>query len=355
MTWAEPAAMVGFLGPRVYEAITGAPFPAGVQTAENLADCGVVDGVCTATELATRVAQLLDVVATAVPARTAAGETDLRHVVGSDNVAAWTAVTTTRHPLRPGMQDVLAAAERVVPVHGTGAGETDGGIAVALARFDGVPCVMVGHDRRCGAVGPGGLRHARRGVRLAQELRLPLVTVIDTAGAELSRRAEEGALAPEIARCIADLLTVAVPTVSVLLGQGSGGAALALFPADRIVAASRGWLSPLPPEGASAILHRTTYRAAEMAAALGIRASDLVSYGAVDRVIPDVCETAADASAFVARVAEAIRGEVIAAAGIPDDVRRDIRSRRFDTIAAIAPAMVETVGVGVPVMQADPV
>jgi hypothetical protein len=86
-------------------------------------------------------------------------------------------------------------------------------------------------------------------MRLAVELRLPLLTVVDTAGAALSVEAEERGLAGEIARCLEDLVTLDAPVVSVLLGQGTGGAALALLPADRVVAARHAWLAPLPPEG----------------------------------------------------------------------------------------------------------
>ena len=80
-------------------------------------------------------------------------------------------------------------------------------------------------------MGPAALRKARRGMRLARELRLPLVTVIDTPGAALSREAEEGGLAGEIARCLAELVTLPAPTLCVLVGQGTGGGALASCPA----------------------------------------------------------------------------------------------------------------------------
>ena len=106
-------------------------------------------------------------------------------------------------------------------------------------------------------MGPAALRTARRGMRLAAELGLPLVSVVDTAGAALSREAEEGGLAGEIARSLADLVVLPSPTLCLLLGQGAGGGALAMLPADRVVAAANAWLSPLPPEGASAILHRS--------------------------------------------------------------------------------------------------
>nr|WP_257910901.1 carboxyl transferase domain-containing protein [Janibacter limosus] len=86
---------------------------------------------------------------------------------------------------------------------------------------------------------------------------MPLVTVIDTPGADLSPNAEEGALAGEIARCIADMTSLTVPSVSVLLGEGTGGGALALLPARRVIASSNAWLSPLPPEGRAPSSSRT--------------------------------------------------------------------------------------------------
>jgi acetyl-CoA carboxylase carboxyl transferase subunit beta len=139
-----------------------------------------------------------------------------------------------------------------VPLSGTGQGESDRSVVHALARLRGEPCVVFGHDHvgPAGrtAMGPAALREARRSIRLAVELRLPLVLIIDTVGAALSREAEEHGLAPEIARCLADLVTAETPTVSVLLGQGSGGGALALLPADRVLAATNGWLAPQPPE-----------------------------------------------------------------------------------------------------------
>ena len=120
---------------------------------------------------------------------------------------------------------------------------------------------------------------------MAMELRLPVVTVIDTPGADLSVAAEEGGLAREIALCLADLVAVPRPTVSVLLGEGAGGAALALFPTDRRLAADDAWLSPLPPEGASVIVHRDTTHAPELAAAQGIVATDLAEQGEIDELV----------------------------------------------------------------------
>src|SRR3546814_2966323 len=109
-------------------------------------------------------------------------------------------------------------------------------------------------------MGPEASREARRGMRLAVELGLPLVTVIDTHGAALSKEADEGGLAGEIARCLADLLTLEAPTLCLMLGEGNGGGALAFLPADTVIAAQPAWLSPLPPEGARAKIGRASCR-----------------------------------------------------------------------------------------------
>ena len=147
-------------------------------------------------------------------------------------------------------------------------------------------------------------------MHLAAELRLPLVLVIDTAGAALSREAEERGLAPEIARCLADLVTLDTPTVSVLLGQGSGGGALAFLPAARVLAATHGWLAPLPPEGASAIVFRDTDHAAELAAAQRETAPDLLADGIVDRIVPEYPDAAAEPVDFSRRMGAAIAAEL---------------------------------------------
>jgi acetyl-CoA carboxylase carboxyl transferase subunit beta len=158
-------------------------------------------------------------------------------------------------------------------------------------------------------------------MRLAVELGLPLMTVIDTPGAALSPEAEEGGLAGEIARCLSDLVTLRAPTLCLMLGEGNGGAALALLPADRVIAAQHAWLSPLPPEGASAIIHRTTERAPEMAEAQGVRSLDLLRAGIVDRVVAERPDAADEPAAFLERLARVLELELT---GV---LRRDPRTR----------------------------
>jgi acetyl-CoA carboxylase carboxyl transferase subunit beta len=133
---------------------------------------------------------------------------------------------------------------------------------------------------------------------------------VDTPGAELSRAAEEGAVAGEIARCIATLSTLSVPTVSVILGQGCGGGALALLPARTVVATSNAWLSPLPPEGASVIRHGDVAHAAEMAQAQGVDAASLLAAGIVHHVVP---ERPDDGHESLARAVAAVVSHTLAA------------------------------------------
>jgi acyl-CoA carboxylase subunit beta len=181
-------------------------------------------------------------------------------------------------------------------------------------RFGEVPCVFLGQDRRGQTLehpmGPEALREARRGMRLASELGLPLVTVIDTQGAALSAEAENGGLAGEIARCLSDLVTLDAPTLCLMLGEGNGGGALAFLPADRVVAAQHAWLSPLPPEGASAIVHRDLDHAPEMARAQQVLAIDLHRRGIVDLIVAERPDAADEPEAFCQRVGAVLEHEL---------------------------------------------
>ncbi len=321
LTVAEPGALIGFTGPRVFESLHGRPFPAGVQVAENLLAHGLIDAVVQPSHLPAVAARALDVLAAALsppapgltPGAPPAPRAVTDQIPGSPppRRGAWDVVTSSRDPARPGVRALLRhGAQCVTPLHGTGEGGNAAGLVLALARFGAAPAVLAGHDRAAEIdghpVGPAALGIARRGIRLAAELRLPLVTVIDTVGAELSRQAEERGLAAEIARCLAELVTLPSPTLAVLMGQGSGGAALALLPADRVIAAENRWLSALPPEGASVIRHRTSARAAEIAESMDISARALLRHGIVDQVIEENGDTAARPVPFLRRLGTAI-------------------------------------------------
>ena len=332
VTLAEPGALVGFLGPRVYQQLYGEPFPPGIQTAENLQRHGVIDGVLPVRWLRRTLERALRVIVDepAVLAEPAGSEPD-----PVADTPAWDSVLASRRPDRPGVARLLrhGATERV-PLSGTGTGErSDASMLLALARFRGQPAVVLGQRRGPDRlVDPAALREARRAMALAAGLQLPLVLVVDTAGPALSAEAEQGGLAGEIANCLAELITLPVPTVSVLLGQGSGGPALALVPADRVLAARHGWLAPLPPEGASAIVYRDTAHAAELSAAQGIRAPDLLAAGIVDTIVPELPDAADEPIDFVKRLSGRIAAELHMLRGVPDEQRLAARLDRYRRI-----------------------
>ena len=314
LTLAEPGALIGFLGPRVYQALHGSPFPEGVQIAENLHAHGLVDAVVAPGELG----GILGRVLTAITAEPRAALRPEPAEITAE--LAWESVLRTRRADWPGAADLIRlAATDAVSLH-------EGGLILALVRIGGYPCVLIAQNRRGPPPGPAALRLARRGASLAAGLRLPLVSVIDTPGAALSVQAEEDGLAAEIAHCLADLTTLPVPTVSLLLGQGTGGAALAMLPADRVLAAEHAWLAPLPPEGASAIVYRDARHAPELAARQGIRAADLAANGIVDCV---VAETSADAERFCRDLGHALHRELEDLVNQEDDARLAGRLRRY--------------------------
>ncbi|GAA4431416.1 carboxyl transferase domain-containing protein [Georgenia halophila] len=316
VTAAEPGALVGLLGPKVYHALGAAAPAAGVQSAENFHRRGLIDAVLTPARLRSAVIRLLRLLA-----HPAARPVPPPQTVGFRPAIedAWESVTRSRAPDRPGLRGLLIhAAQDVSWLRGDASSPAEQGVVLALARFGSAPCVVVGHDRRPSdgsRLGPEGLRLVRRGADLARELRLPLVTVIDTGGPELSAEVEEGGIAREVALCLQDLTHHRGPVVSLLLGEGAGGAAIALLPADRTVAAQHAWLSPLPPEGASAIVHGTTDRAAVMARQQHIDAGSLLDAGVVDHVVDERPDAGSEPREFCARTAAAVEYELGELAG----------------------------------------
>ncbi|HEX3966153.1 MAG TPA: carboxyl transferase domain-containing protein [Trebonia sp.] len=303
---AEPGASIGFLGPRPYAALGGSGDLSAVQTAANLAAHDQVDAVVPHEELGTTLRGLLDVMSPARPAAVAPRETGRASSRRAGD--AWDAVTASRREGRPGLRQVLPSRD-VTWLSAGPAGEPGSPLVLATARIGGQGCVIVGQDRAAAAgrrLGTAALRRARRGMRLAEELALPLVTVIDTPGAELSAAAEEDGLALEIGRCVGAMLRLAVPTVAVLLGQGAGGGAIALAAADRLIALEQSWLAPLAPEGASAIVHGHPGQAADLARSQRISAFELLQRGIADLVVPEPTGPAVPPGDIGAAVSQAL-------------------------------------------------
>jgi acetyl-CoA carboxylase beta subunit len=340
ITSAEPGAMIGFLGPRAYAAITGQEFPQGIQTAENLLARGIIDAVLPWPEVPARWATLLRLWADR-PLRGAAegpgpaaaggpvgGGAEGRAADGSVGGAAgpatlpgapesaedlWRYVEASRaHDRIDAGQFIAAHMTDVVWLPGTAAGEPARGASVGLGRLRGMPVVVAAtEDRWTGEpLTAPGLRAIRRGIALAGRWGLPVVTIVDTLGAQLSVAGEQSGIAGEISRVMFDLVSAPVPTAAVLLGAGTGGAALALLAADRVVAGSHTWVAPLAPEGAAAIRHGGTHDPARIAWEQRIGAHSLADLGFIDTVVreSDPDWVAAVAAATVGHLQDVVAG-----------------------------------------------
>ena len=329
ITFAEPGALLGFLGPRVVELTTGKTIPAGVQQGEHLAQHGVIDGVISPKQLRAAVQKLAKVLLTPASRNRPATQQPQQN---QSPISAWDAITATRRADRPGLQPLLAAlgSDNVIELSGSGDGRISPAVKVALTRIANRPVVIIGQDRHHQPphaeteLGPAALRFARRGI--------PLVSIIDTPGAELSAAAEEQAMAGSIARTLGELVDVDVPTVSVILGQGCGGGALAMLPADKVLAAAHGWLSPLPPEGASAIIYRDTAHAPAMMENQGVSAGALVSSGIIDGIIPETPDASDEPTAFINRVIDHIGQALWELETHPTRVGREQRFRHYEQL-----------------------
>ena len=336
VTFALPGGVVGFAGPRVVELLTGRALSSRVQRSETLLAQGLVDAVVPPDSLRSCVAAVLAVAVgnegegTGAPARSVpadppsapagAGSADSLPLdaepaasapnadAGTERRDAWASLQHVRDRRRPGAGAVLdALAEDVTVLRGARDGHPDDPACfAALARVVGFPVVVVAQRRRGdgtpAVMNPAGYRKARRAMALAAELRLPLVTIVDTPGAELSEDAERGGLAGQIAGCLMDMAALPVPTVAILLGEGGSGGALALLAADRVLAAEHASLGVIAPEGASAILYRDLDHAAELAATQGGASWQLLDAGIADALVPEPRPAHEQPEAFVAAV-----------------------------------------------------
>jgi acetyl-CoA carboxylase carboxyl transferase subunit beta len=158
-----------------------------------------------------------------------------------------------------------------------------------LATLDGSRLVVVASDRHAadGRPTPAGFRLAQRAIALAGRLRLPLLTLVDTPGAHPGAGSEAGGIAGEIARTLAAMAALPTPSVSVCVGEGGSGGALALAAADRLLVQDHAIFSVIAPEGAAAILERDAARAPILAERLRLTSADLVDLGVADAVAPE--------------------------------------------------------------------
>ena len=220
-----------------------------------------------------------------------------------------------RRPDRPSARDLLTEVfDQHLELRGDRAGEDDPAVVAAVARLGHRSVIVVGHDRRGragdegrlpGAPRAAGYRKLRRALGLARRLGLPVVSLIDTPGADPSPASERGGLAGEIAETFVAMLEVAGPTVAVVTGEGGSGGALAIGCTDRLLLQDDAVFEVIAPEGAAAILHRDPTRAEEVAGQLQPTAPQLRRLGIADRLLPGptTLDPATAATALRAQVA----------------------------------------------------
>jgi acetyl-CoA carboxylase carboxyl transferase subunit beta len=297
---AEPGARFGFAGRRVIEQTIKEQLPADFQTAEFLLAHGMIDLVRARAELRPTMARLLSAGArrAGLPPAHALADPLIRDWRVLPEQDAWTVVTDARDLRRPTTIDYLTGIlEMYEELHGDRQTGDCTAITGGLGRLDGMPIMVIGHQkghtaaelaaRNFGMPMPAGYRKAARLMRLADKLGLPVVTLIDTPGAFPGREAEEHGQAVAIAENLRLMAGLTVPILSVVIGEGGSGGALALSVANQVLACSRSFYSVISPEGCAAILWNDRAAAPLAAQALRLGARDLLRLKIVDAVIPE--------------------------------------------------------------------
>ena len=261
------------------------------------------------------------------------------------NLTPWERVHMARHPKRPIADDYLAGFDQLDELHGDRHFRDDRAISGGFAKLRGRRVVYLaqqkGRDtkenirRNFGMVSPEGYRKAKRLMDLASRFGLPIVTFVDTSGADPGIASEEHAQSEAIAACLVALSKASVPVVSAIIGEGGSGGALAIALADRVIMAENSVYSVASPEGCAAILWGDAARAPEAAERLKLTSADLHGFGIVDRVIKEPLGGAhRDAEGFVKVVLDALDQELATLVDIPPAVLRENRYAKFRRIGA---------------------
>ncbi|WP_339951663.1 acetyl-CoA carboxylase carboxyltransferase subunit alpha [uncultured Albimonas sp.] len=258
----------------------------------------------------------------------------------------WRKCQVARHPLRPHSLDYIGALfTEYTPLAGDRAFAEDRAVVGGLARFEDRPVVVFGHerghdtqsrlDRNFGMARPEGYRKAARLMELADRFDLPCITLVDTAGAYPGKGAEERGQAEAIARSTEMCLTIRSPLISVIIGEGGSGGAVAFATADRVAMLEHSVYSVISPEGCASILWKNSEKMREAAEALRLTAQDLRKLGVCDRVIPEpVGGAQRDRGLTLRRVGQAI-GEMLGELdAMSPQERRETRRRKYLDVGA---------------------
>ena len=215
-----------------------------------------------------------------------------------DNLSAWETVQVARHPQRPLFKDYVELICREFrELHGDRHFGDDPAMNCGLARLGGYKVMLIGHHKgrdtkekvQCyfGLAHPEGYRKALRCMKLAEKFGLPVITLIDTAGAYPGIGAEERGQAESIARNLMEMSRLRTPIISIVTGEGGSGGALGVGIADRVAMLEHAWYSVISPEGCSGILWKGNENAPEAADALKLTSKHLKSLGVIDAIIPE--------------------------------------------------------------------
>lgn len=214
------------------------------------------------------------------------------------NLTPWDEVQLARHNSRPSTLDYIQMlCDDFLELHGDRTNADDPAIVGGLARFQGRPVVVLGHQkgkdlkerqmRNFGSGRPAGFRKALRIMKLAEKFRKPLLVFVDTPAAEASLMAEEEGISATIALCLREMSLLGTPIVVAVIGQGGSGGALGIAVGDRVLMLEHAVYSVIPPEGCAAILWKDRNRGAEAAQALKLTARHALDLDLIDEIVPE--------------------------------------------------------------------
>ena len=254
---------------------------------------------------------------------------------------AWQKALVARHPDRPHCKDYIEGLlTDYTPLAGDRNFADDHAVMGGLARLGAQPIVVIGHEKghdtrsriehNFGMARPEGYRKAIRLLELANRFQLPILTLVDTPGAYPGKGAEERGQAEAIARSTETCLEVEVPLVSVVIGEGGSGGAVAFATANRVLMLEHSIYSVISPEGCASILWKDADKMREAADALRLTAQDLDRLGVIDRIIREPLGGAhRDTHATIQAVGEAVQSALADLTGRPGRELRDSRRRKF--------------------------
>jgi acetyl-CoA carboxylase carboxyl transferase subunit alpha len=256
----------------------------------------------------------------------------------------WQKTQVARHPQRPHCLDYIAGlVSDFIALAGDRKFGDDPAIVGGFGRFRGESVCIVGHEKgsdtesrlkhNFGMARPEGYRKAVRLMDMADRFSIPVISLVDTAGAYPGIGAEERGQAEAIARSTETCLSLGVPNVAVILGEGGSGGAIAIAAANRVLMLEHAIYSVISPEGAASILWRDTAKAQEAATNMKITAQDMVRFGVIDSVVPEPTGGAhRDPQAAIAAAGEAIATALTELRGLDRETVRKLRREKFLTM-----------------------